>query len=77
MDFAQMRGTHFDKVFSSHQDTIGQTSYGGSFCDWFYMHQFDVDVAYLNSNMYYVNDLTMPPDFKECGPNEDQMICKL
>ena len=76
--FTQKQGVHFDKVFSpvvKIQSVRLLTA--AAFASGFYMHQFDVDVAYLNGEMDYVNYMTMPPGFEKLGPNGEQMVCKL
>ena len=76
--FTQKRGVHFDKVFSpvvKIQSVRLLTA--AAFASGFYMHQFDVDVAYLNGEMDYVNYMTMPPGLEKLGPNGEQMVCKL
>ena len=76
--FTQKRGVHFDKVFSpvvKIQSVRLLTA--AAFASGFYMHQFDVDVAYLNGEMDFVNYMAMPPGFEKLGPNGEQVVCKL
>ena len=76
--FTQKRGVHFDKVFSpvvKIQSVRLLTA--AAFASGFYMHQFDVDVAYLNGDMDYVNYMNMPPGFEKFGPSGERVVCKL
>ena len=76
--FTQKHGVHFDKVFSpvvKIQSVRLLTA--AAFASGFYMHQFDVDVAYLNGEMDYVNYMSMPPGFENEGPNGERLVCKL
>ena len=76
--FTQKHGVHFDKVFSpvvKIQSVRLLTA--AAFVAGFYMHQFDVDVAYLNGDMDYQVFMMMPPGFEKQGPNGEKIICKL